>query len=415
MWVTPILYRIHPYYDESKTSISDLGTFGDSAGFFNSIFSAMAFIAVIFTLWYQLKKDDKDEHRAMINQFRDHCFTLMTMLSEIVAQLKITRDSSETVSFSYSGSLATLYQKSNVPQGENATGESQSAPKPKIEITGRACFKYIYDEAPAGQNIKQWIAINVGNQPNSAFTEENYKSLRKIMGHNFDHYFRTLYRILLFIRDYELTGVDEKEQANIREHCADMLRAQLSTFEMAMMYYNALFPAFRNTSKRLYEEFCIFDNLDPLILCNDREVNYYQKCKKDGIDGPEYKETLHYRYYAFYKSKDRNLVGCGDIMGHTTHNNVKVSLGKFWQKVYTLCKKPFCNSKTSKITDLEEDERKIYEYLKVNQNISLAKKKIAKECQIGKERTGTVLYKLENTHRLITSELRDNGKRYRVL
>ncbi len=396
---------------EEKPTIGDLGTFGDSAGFFNAIFSALALGAVILTLWYQMLKDDKDEERNLLNQFRDHCFTLMTMLSEIVAQLKITVDSNSQINITYSSLPGELYGM-NQPQVEPSSGSQPNA-RPKLEVTGRACFKFIYAEYPEGLNVKQWINNNVGSYETAEMTEENYQSLRKVMGDTFDHYFRTLYRILLFIKDSDMSGVSEEKQAKMREHCADMLRAQLSTYELAMLYYNALYPDFRSTSKSLFEDFCLFDNLDPNILCLKSEADYYIICKREGKNGDTYKKETHYDFKAFKKMKSP------EPKGEKTNLFVR-----FFSQCSNIIKSLFglsteSDSQSNRSPEetaetLSPDEQKVLDFFKSKREKPLTFAEIAKHCNINKGLAKSCVDKLESLNR-IESRNAKNGKIYKVL
>lgn len=401
---------------EEKPTIGDLGTFGDSAGFFNAIFSALAFVAVVYTLRIQITKDNKDEERNLLNQFRDHCFTLMTMLSEIVAQLKITINNNQNLSFPYSSSNPGGLYGNNDPQGESSSATQPNTP-PKFEVTGRACFKFIYEEYPNGQNVKQWIANNVGPFDTAEMTEDNYQSLRKVMGDTFDHYFRTLYRILLFIKESDMSGVEPDKQEKMREHCADMLRAQLSTYEMALLYYNALFPDFRNTSKALFEKFCIFDNLDPNILCLKSESDYYILCKIEGQNGRNFNEEIHYDFKAFKKVKA------------PTPALDKVN---FWKKFFRQYSK-LCSNKIESFfrkldrSDIQSDqssedsqvplnpeEQKILNFLKSKRERPVSYVCIAKECNISKGLVEKYIKNLKSKNR-ITSRKATKGNIYKVL
>lgn len=396
-------------------SIEDLGTFGDSAGFFNAIFSALALFAVIYTLWNQITNDDKEEERYLLTQFRDHCFTLMAMLSEIVNQLKITVGNNQDISFSYSTSLPGGIYGNNNPH-PTPSPNPLTPVQPKLEITGRACFKFVYEEFPGGRNVKQWIANSVGSHRDAVMSEDNYRSLRKVMGDTFDHYFRTLYRILLFIKESDLSGVKAKKCSDIREHCADMLRAQLSTYEMALLYYNGLYPDFRNTSKALFEEFCLFDNLDPLILCLKSEIDYYTECKKEGRNGQEYKESVHYDFRAFHKIKGNT----DDNPADSNESDSKHSVNK--EKICRISKFSCLKSKSKQKKEdtinvnerFSDEEKKVYEYIKKNQGKSLTKAKIAEDCKLSKESAKRILDDLEDRYRVIKSEASRNGKKFQL-
>lgn len=80
-----------------------------------------------------------------------------------------------------------------------------------------------------------------------------------------------------------------------------MIRAQLSTYELAILYYNGLYPKYRNTSKPIYEHFCLFDNLDPQYLILQSEKEYYQQVQIHNKNLDNYDSTIHYNCTAFTK------------------------------------------------------------------------------------------------------------------
>lgn len=79
------------------------------------------------------------------------------------------------------------------------------------------------------------------------------------------HYFRNLYHILKFIEKYELDKIsntpNEREHLVIVEDCskyAQFIQAQMSSYELALLYYNALcFP----NSLRLIQKYNLLENL----------------------------------------------------------------------------------------------------------------------------------------------------------
>ena len=73
-----------------------------------------------------------------------------------------------------------------------------------------------------------------------------------------DHYFRNFHRILKL--------VDESNVSNKSKYTG-ILRAQVSSSELGLMFYNALHPVGRKL-RPLLERYAMFENLDPSTLCN---------------------------------------------------------------------------------------------------------------------------------------------------
>lgn len=374
-------------------SMGDLGTFGDSAGFWNAIFSALAMVCVIVTLVYQSNKDRQEDERARLAQFQEQCLTMLSMLSDIVAQLRVSERTDD--SFFSDVSLGVWDNNSNSPEPYGQTTHQNNRP----EIKGRACFKYIYDERPENRNIKAFITLRQGR-----IDEDLFISLRSVMETQFDHYFRTVYRTLKFIKEQDLGNIPENKQKATRELCADLLRAQLSTYELAVLYYNGLFPKFRNTSKPIYEYFCIFDNLDPKFLITENEREYYKQVRTQQKDLDEFDNKIHYRYYAFVANSSDSS---------QKHSNwVLRKLNKIKGK----CQRLFHNKiKRQDIINQPSDKlRHVYNTLCELGGVSITNKSLASRCNCNVKVLKEILQELEGNDYIGISNSRQ-GKKYTIL
>ena len=374
-------------------SMGDLGTFGDSAGFWNAIFSALAMVCVIVTLVYQSNKDRQEDERARLAQFQEQCLTMLSMLSDIVAQLRVSERTGD--SFFSDVSLGIWDNNSNSPEPYVQTTPQNNRP----EIKGRACFKYIYDERPENRNIKAFITLRQGR-----IDEDLFISLRSVMETQFDHYFRIVYRTLKFIKEQDLGNIPEKKQRATRELCADLLRAQLSTYELAVLYYNGLFPKFRNTSKPIYEHFCIFDNLDPKFLITESEREYYKQVRTQHKDLEEFDNKIHYRYYAFVA-----------IDSKPSQKNI------YWHKLGINKLKRICNNILSRKANQQnipnehsEKFKHVYNTLNELAGTSITNKSLASKCHCTVNVLKEILQKLEDDGYIEIKNTRQ-GKKYTIL
>lgn len=279
--------------EQDDITIDDLGVFGDSAGFWNAIFSALAMFGVIITLYYQRNKDLDEGKRLRQAQFQDEFYRLTSFLSELVANLEIRPKEEKTVQTTIFTDLSNKWDEPSDISTKNK----------ELVVRGRSCFKYLFEESTDG-NIKQYLI----EQERSAKSENketdiNQDELRALIEVPFGHYFRYIYRILKHIDEsHLLDGIDDAE--HIRKEYASILRAQLSTYELLLIFYNALHPEFQNTSKRLIEKFAIFNNLNPKYLVLTSERKYYGNIvyTKDISKDPDgYDKNKHYSYTAFRK------------------------------------------------------------------------------------------------------------------
>lgn len=225
--------------DVNQTFLNKIGTFGDSAGLLNALFSSLAFGGVLLTIFWQVTENRKqraDEHRI---QFENVFFNMTNTLEHIVSELKVKREK-DNVSFTEDWK----YWAEDTNSDENDNKEQY--------IEGREVFKYIYEEKQPS------IAEVVKNEGIFGY-EQRMTGL-------FDSYFRYLYRILKYIDDSKLISDEVKYQY------AGILRAHLSYMELPLLYYNGLSGFGREKMKPLMERYHLLKNIREEKL-HDQEVN----------------------------------------------------------------------------------------------------------------------------------------------
>lgn len=227
------IYTAEEIADENL--LPKIGTFGDSAGLLNALFSSLAFGGVILTIIWQVSENirqRKDEHRI---QFESVFFNMTNTLEEIVSELK--------VEYEKTASLTTTMRSSAwgvvTPPASPATTPTTSM-EPEF-VTGRAVFKYLYEDRPLP------LMKVIEKEGIEGFEREMYGML--------DNYFRYLYRILKYIDGSKLINAEEKCEY------AGMLRAHLSYMELIMVYYNCLSEYGCEKFKPLVERYHLLKNI----------------------------------------------------------------------------------------------------------------------------------------------------------
>lgn len=214
----------------------ELGQFGDSWGFLTSVFSALAFIGVLFNNGMQ-RKSLKQATKISIEQatfirhqqFEASLFQMMGLLQEILKDIDISGTSHRT---------------------------------------GRDCFKVFYEidlrKAYYSSLIRKrklnndpmfigFYKLNMGQ----VFNQVYYKRQQDL-----GHYFRFLYNVFKFISESELDAKYKRKYANL-------VRAQLSNYELLMLFYNCMSTHGGNFEKYAIE-FSLFDNMPLSELLNKR-------------------------------------------------------------------------------------------------------------------------------------------------
>lgn len=222
------------------------GLLGDSAGLINALFSGLAFGGVIITIVWQIKNDNRGKINAQRLQFENTFFNMTQTFEHIVEGLIIEK--TDVQGGDTKGLISNYYRISEKPteQGENIGKD----------IKGRVVFQYIYQQRKLE-----------GKQLRDAIAESGIAPYEMALKGILDHYFRYLYRILKFIDETDL--IDEEKKYRY----ASMFRAQLSEFELVLIYYNGLSNVGCEKLKPLLEKFSVLKNIrwEDLASGKDKE------------------------------------------------------------------------------------------------------------------------------------------------
>lgn len=229
---------------------SDRGTLGDMFGTINALFSGLAFAGIIFTILLQRKelryqrdelKETREEfiiqNKTLKNQrFENTFFNLISIHNQIVNDIdydKRTRD--RDGSYIY------------------------------LTVKGRDVFKDSF------KRLDELLKNGSKGNHNSIYV--NFYDERKT---DFGHYFRNLYRIIKMVHETEfksveelsldITKIDEKRKYELSNYIekykyTSIVRAQLSDYELLLLFYNCLSENGFDKFKPLVEEYALLKNL----------------------------------------------------------------------------------------------------------------------------------------------------------
>lgn len=127
---------------------------------------------------------------------------------------------------------------------------------PKRVTVGRDCFRVFRDRLRKTYDTLQGLG------PRERVVRA-YDRFHDKHQHEVGHYFRNFYRILKFV-DKSDVGVKEKR------NYTGILRAQLSSYELLLMFYGTVHPKGKKL-KPLLEKYAMFKNLETRLLFNSRE------------------------------------------------------------------------------------------------------------------------------------------------
>ncbi|WP_156794515.1 putative phage abortive infection protein [Herbaspirillum seropedicae] len=108
--------------------------------------------------------------------------------------------------------------------------------------------------------------------PDSHRASEVYEYIQNRHNYVLGHYFRNLYQILLYINEYAPGETEGRVSKSPKRRYASLLRAQLSTNELSLLYFNCRGTLVDNGEFRaLVAQYCLLEHL-PIILDHETGV-----------------------------------------------------------------------------------------------------------------------------------------------
>lgn len=239
------LIAIIKYIEEWSTR----GEFGDLFGGLNTLFSGLAFSALIYAIYLQHK--ELKLQRIELKQTRKE---LEGQKLQLEAQNKtMQKQNFENTFFELLRLHNELVRSIELPSKSH--GEI-------IFTKGRNCFKYFYKRFRSHFTVFSDTSDKLDqiSRTNDKLFEEHQADL--------GHYFRNLYNIIKFVKN---SSVEDKRLYT------NLIRAQLSSFELALLFYNCLGDIGREKFKPLVEEFALLKNMPDGILIDSSHKEFYDE------------------------------------------------------------------------------------------------------------------------------------------
>mgnify|MGYP005749776779 CR=1 FL=1 len=140
-----------------------------------------------------------------------------------------------------------------------------------VTTSGRECFDVFYKRLRGHLTSIVHGSASSNDDLNAATiqqTLEAYNTLYSNEKSDLSHYFRTIYHIYKFI--------DKSEIENKKQY-ASIARAQLSSYEQVLLFYNCLHENGKEKFKPYIEKYGVFKNIDDSIIINEDHFGEYDK------------------------------------------------------------------------------------------------------------------------------------------
>jgi hypothetical protein len=206
------------------------GTFGDMFGAVNALFSGLAFATLIYAAWMQ--REELGLQREELQATRAELAGQKEQMKQQGDTLKLQRF--ENTFFSLLASHMQLV-------------ESLRLEMHNVVHQGRECFKWAYDLL--GDQNRHGVYVAGGELEGLRTVYERFYEHRQVL---LGHYFRSLYHLIKFVK---AAPIDNQRQYT------SLVRAQLSSYEQAMLFYNCLSEHGFDKFKPLVEEFALLENM----------------------------------------------------------------------------------------------------------------------------------------------------------
>lgn len=244
------------------------GTFGDFfGGVVNPVLTFGTLIALLITLLMQRTQLAHEKHRASeaanvsnLQVFETTFFNLLNLHSETIPGLRFSANS--------------LLSEAALNSSGNARNEDDDA------VSGRAVFSAVMDTIHETPDLSGRGTIG-DRQP-----EENYKFIQEQQNHLLGHYFRNLFQVLAYVDRHPVMlaaeGVGEEYRA--RKRYTNILRAQLSSHELCLLFFNCAGNLVdRGAFRRMLVEWEMLEHI-PLRYDADKRSLYIEGFKKYPVD-----------------------------------------------------------------------------------------------------------------------------------
>lgn len=228
--------------------VSDRGTFGDMFGTINALFAGLAFAGIIYAIFLQRK--DLELQRRELQLTREE---LDGQKQQLQAQNDTLKRQAFQNTFFQLLELHNDIVKSLVFRYANG----------EISSTGRECFQYYYDELKIHYDS---FPKQKGENDEIKIINSSYEKLFVLYQADLGHYFRNLYNLVKYVKNSQIE--DKKVFTNI-------VRAQLSSYELALLFYDCVSELGRGKFKPLVEEFSLFNNLSQDLIFDPNHLQFF--------------------------------------------------------------------------------------------------------------------------------------------
>jgi len=237
----------------SFSTWGDRGTFGDMFGAINTLFAGLAFAGIIFAIILQAKE---------LELQREELGLTRNVLKEQKEQLQNQNETLQLQNFEN-----TFFQMFRL-HNEIVNGiEERHSEHGRVLNVGRGCFIKFYTIYVSMFKNGDPKDPEYPNYPPLKKIDKAYKVFLSVHQTSTGHYFRNLYNIIKFVKNSKITN---------KRLYTNLVRAQLSSHELVLLFYNCLSSVGNEKFKPLVEEFALLKNMSARHLIDRSHKQFYE-------------------------------------------------------------------------------------------------------------------------------------------
>jgi len=244
-----------------------VGQFGDFIGGLVGSLWALAGVVLFYVALKEQRIDfrtNQEVLKTQLNAFKQQVKEFELQRKELELTREVFSQQSETLKLqqfeSTYFSMINLHHQI-VNSIDITTNKKVKLPLKTITYTSRDCFNFFITE------LNDIYLTNLTNNEASRI-DEAYKKLYLENQSDLGHYFRNLYNILKFI--------DKKNQGD-KFFYSNLLRAQLSSSELILLFYNGISQFGKFKFKPLIEKYHFLQNIPKKQLLMKSHLEFYNK------------------------------------------------------------------------------------------------------------------------------------------
>lgn len=259
MWIGILIFIISIasfLLSDSRVFDSEYGQLGDFIGGLVGSLWAFAGVVLFYVALTEQREDiniNRDTLELQIKEFKQQTEELKETRKAYIDQSNTLKQQRfENTFFQLLANHNSIVNSLDIRKEHSGT----------IVATGRDCFRTYYNDFKAQLNRVQ--DISTMDYILNTYTDLTFKRFEADLG----HYFRNLYHIIKF--------VDGSDDIDDKKKYVTLIRAQLSSYELVLLFYNCLTFLGEDKFKPLVERYSFLKNLNhSLIFFNDKLANEF--------------------------------------------------------------------------------------------------------------------------------------------